>query len=149
MVTDRSRAVPPPTPSLSSFEWLVLGEPCSVNGFTTAEIWHSLQESKLAPTRPGLQATLAKLKAIGLARSLSIETAPLWLRTSEGDLAYNWKKQPDPGPEPRDGETGNRKSPQPCDQFRPFRPAPGYCWCGWFRTEHAPESHPSGGVDCP
>lgn len=142
----------PPTPDLSPLEWLVLGELCSVNGFTTAEIWHSVQESRLAATKPGLQASLAKLKAMGLARSLSIETAPLWLRTSEGDLAYNWHQHKQlgwPDPELRAGETGNKKAAQPCDQYRPFRPAPGYCWCGWFRTDHTPEGHPPGGVDCP
>lgn len=138
----------PPTPDLTPFEWLVLSELCSVNGCTASEIWRSIQESKLASTRPMLEASLDGLKALGLARSLSIGAAPLWLRTSEGELAYNWKKQlewPDPGPEPRTGETGSKKAAQPCDQFRPFRPSPGYCWCGWFRTEHTPEAQSTEG----
>ncbi|MBV6418483.1 MAG: hypothetical protein CMLOHMNK_03347 [Steroidobacteraceae bacterium] len=149
----------PPLPDLSQFEWLVLGEPCSVNGLTTDELWSQIQEyqtqapahwPKTSQTKAMLDSALAKLGALGLVRSLSLEGAPLWLRTTEGDLTYNWKKQldwPDPGPEPRAGETGHKKSAEPCDHFRPFRPAPGYCWCGWFRSEHAPDAQQPKGVN--
>ncbi len=148
----------PPLPDLSQFEWAVLGEPCSVNGLTTDELWSLIQQQQTqAPahwpktnrTRAMLESALVKLRALDLVRSLSLEGAPLWLRTSEGDLVYNWRKQlgwPDPGPEPRAGETGNKVAAKPCDQFRPFRSAPGYCWCGWIRSEHAPSAQQSEGI---
>lgn len=148
----------PTLPDLSQFEWLVLGEPCSVNGLTTDELWSQIREHqtqtpvhwpKTPSTRPMLESALAKLKALGLVRSLSLEGAPLWLRTSEGDLACNWNKQlgwPEPRPEPRAGETGNKIASEPCNQFRAYHPSPGYCWCGWIHSEHAPNAQQSEGI---
>ncbi len=87
----------PPLPDLSPFEWVVLGEPCSVNGLTTDELWSQIQEyqaqapthwPKTSQTKAMLESALAKLRALGLVRSVSLEGAPLWLRTSEGELTY-------------------------------------------------------------
>lgn len=35
------------------------------------------------------------------------------------------------------GEDGSRASAQPCDEYRTFCTAPGYCWCGHLKTRHA------------
>ncbi len=40
--------------------------------------------------------------------------------------------------ERREGEDGQRCAPKPCDKYRPYVLAPGYCWCGWFRDTHGP-----------
>lgn len=37
---------------------------------------------------------------------------------------------------PREGENGQRVAPQPCDRYRAYERAPGYCWCGWMEHEH-------------
>jgi hypothetical protein len=36
----------------------------------------------------------------------------------------------------RPEEDGQRVSAQPCDTYRAYCIAPGYCWCGHFRTRH-------------
>lgn len=133
------------TPDLTDFEWLVLQETRSVSGVRLDEAWSRVQYHNYFPaTRPMLEPALSKLTGLGLLRRLELEGDPLWLRTPQGDLVFNWRTQlddPNPGPEPRPGETGNgRASPTACDQYRPCYATPAYCWCGWFRAEHSAEA---------
>lgn len=132
------------TPTLSDFDWLVLQETRAVEGVTPDEVWRRVQYHEVPAFRSMIEPSLLRLNHLGLLRSLELEGNPLWLRTPQGDLVYNWRIQlddPNPGPEPRPGETGNRRaSPTPCDQYRPCYAAPAYCWCGWFRAEHAAEA---------
>jgi hypothetical protein len=38
----------------------------------------------------------------------------------------------------RSEEDGNRIRPDgPCEEYRPYCPAPGYCWCGHWCAHHA------------
>lgn len=132
------------TPTLSDFDWLVLQETRAVQGVTPDELWTRLQYHSVPVVHSMVQPALLKLSSLGLISSLELEGHPLWSRTPQGDLVFNWRTQlswPDPGPEPRPGETGNqRASAAPCDSYRPFHGQPGYCWCGWFRDEHAAEA---------
>lgn len=135
------------TPDLTDFDWLVLQETRSVSGVRLDELWSRVEYHKYPAFRTSLEPSLGKLSSLGLLRRLELEGDPLWLRTPHGDLVFNWRTQtswPDPGPEPRPGETGqNRASDAPCDQYRSFHGAPGYCWCGWIRTEHSTEAQQS------
>lgn len=135
------------TPTLSDFDWIVLQETRAVEGVTPEEVWRRVQYHKIPAFRSMIEPSLLRLNGLGLVRSLELEGDPLWLRTQQGDLVYNWRIQlddPNPGPEPRPGETGNRRaSPTPCDQYRPCYGAPAYCWCGWFSADHSAEAQQS------
>ena len=135
------------TPTLSDFDWIVLQETRSVQGVTPDEVWNRLQHHNVPLFKSMVEPALLRLTNLGLVRSLELEGHPLWLRTPQGDLVFNWRTQlswPEPGPEPRLGETGNnRASTAPCDQYRPFHGQPAYCWCGWIRTEHSAEAQQS------
>lgn len=138
------------TPDLTEYDWLVLQETRSVSGVTLDEVWSRIQYHKPKGDfqfKSTVEPSLLRLNSLGLVRSLELEGHPLWLRTPQGDLVFNWRTQlswPEPGPEPRPGETGNnRPSAAPCDQYRPFHGQPAYCWCGWIRTEHPTEAQQS------
>ncbi len=62
-----------------------------------------------------------------------------WYPTFDGAGVANWSAQlshPAPRPEPRSGENGDWMAESPCDQYRAFLPAPGYCWCGHSQRDH-------------
>lgn len=37
----------------------------------------------------------------------------------------------------RPDESGQSVGAKPCDEYRPYCSAPGYCWCGYSRERHA------------
>lgn len=135
------------TPTLSDFDWIVLQETHAVEGVTPEEVWRRVQYHEVPAFRSMIEPALLRLNSLGLVSSLELEGQPLWMRTPRGHLVFNWRTQltwPDPGPEPRPGETGNqRASAAPCDRYRPFHGQPGYCWCGWFRDEHSAQAQQS------
>ena len=70
---------------------------------------------------------------------LADEGGTYWYPTFDGAGVANWSDQllgPAPRPEPRLGENGDWMAPKPCDQYRAFFNAPGYCWCGHPQSEH-------------
>ena len=141
------------TPSLSDYDWLILGEISrTVNGLTLDEVWSRVKHHENLD--PGfyskfiVEPALLNLRSLGLASSIQLADDTLWMRTQKGDLVNNWRVQltwPDVGPEPRPGETGEKRaSDNPCDQYRPVHRSPGTCWCGWHRTDHTAEAQAKG-----
>lgn len=133
------------TPDISDLDWVVLQETHAVEGVTTEEVWTRVQFHNVPAIRPMIEPALLRLSKLGLIRSLELEGHPLWSRTDQGDLVYNWRTQltwDDVGPEPRPGETGNKRAASaPCDHYRPCHGLPNTCWCGWYKGDHAPAAH--------
>ncbi|MBX3167740.1 MAG: hypothetical protein KF760_10030 [Candidatus Eremiobacteraeota bacterium] len=79
------------------------------------------------------------------AQGLLISEDGLWRLSWEGIGVVNWLLQTSLStgalPEPRLQENGDEVSLVPCDQYRAFFGAPGYCWCGHPRARHAGEKH--------
>lgn len=110
---------------------------CELPGSELPEI---SAEAKIGPVEPHLR----HLQELGLVEHLPDNEG--WIPTWLGQGVRNWAVQLEmcqmydqaDVPEPTDQENGNQIGP-PCNDYRPLQFAPGYCWCGRFRTDHAGE----------
>lgn len=130
---------------LDETEQLVLGcvADARPQGLDAAGLSKWMQDRGRVCNRQQLAAAVKHLTELELIAAG--DQAETWNATWTGLGVANWRNHvlladsTAPVHEPWPGENGRSRAEHPCSQYRDTLFRPGYCWCGFFRTEHVGE----------